>query len=333
MTRFDDLQSRIAQIGLEHHGKTILENARRNAPFITKTIREIGPDLRPALIISAGPSLYRQRILSRIRGFNGTIVASDGAYIQCLKAGIRPDWVVTIDPHPTRIVRWFGDPNYEEHHDEYWETQDLDRAFRNNSTAENAENIKLVDRFPAKLVICTTAPETVVSRTAAMDRYFFTPIVDPPAVGSLTAQLVGITKTPALNTGGTVGTACVLFASTILGSQDVAIVGADLGYYADTPLQETQEWLLLKDEPNIEELYPRVVGVGGVECYTSPTYFYYRQNLLDLLTANGDHLTNCSGHGILFGDSVTVKSIEEWMDDQTGTNRGAGDRGFLVSRR
>src|SRR6267142_98749 len=114
MTRFQELQSRIAEIGLEHHRETILENSHRNAPKIKHTIRDVDCDSRACLVVSAGPSLYRERILQRIGYFSGCIVATDGSYVQCLKAGIKPDWVVTIDPHPTRIVRWFGDSHFEE---------------------------------------------------------------------------------------------------------------------------------------------------------------------------------------------------------------------------
>jgi hypothetical protein len=113
--RFNELISRISQIGFEHHAETLLENSRRNVEIISResSIRDCRANHAMCLVISAGPSLYRQRIFARLAEarFTGSVVATDGAYIQCLKAGIKPDWVVTIDPHPTRIVRWFGDPN------------------------------------------------------------------------------------------------------------------------------------------------------------------------------------------------------------------------------
>lgn len=318
MTRFDDLQSRIAQIGLEHHGKTILANARRNAVHIIKTIRDVAPDTRPALVISAGPSLHKCGILARLSGFRGTIVASDGAYIQCLKAAIRPDWVVTIDPHPTRIVNWFGDTNYKENSSdlEYFQRQaDFDPRFRAAGAAENAENIKAVDEAASPIVICASAPQNVVERTAAFDRYFFTPLVDRPVVGSLTRQLVEVTKAPALNTGGTVGTAAYVFARHVLKSGNVAVVGFDFGYPEGTPLESTQEHDLLKDEPNIEEFYPARSGFWG-NGFTSPTYEFYLRNFLDL--TEGERIINCSGGGFLQGPNVTCMEIEEWMTSVSG---------------
>ena len=313
---FDETVASITQAGLEWHRETIIANSRRNAAHVQRTMRDISSDSRPCLVISAGPSLYREKICGRIasNSFAGNIIATDGAYIQCLKAGITPDWVITLDPHPTRMVRWFGDPDYSENskNDDYFTRQDLDVSFRANSIAQNAENIRLVDANPVKLAICTTAPANVVARTARMDRYWFAPLVDSPADDGLTRAIVKATGCPALNTGGTVGTAAWTFAHQVLGSGNIAIVGADLGYYLDTPLEQTQEWNMLKGEPNVTDLFP-VVDTPFGKCRTSPTYRFYRDGFLDLLAASGEGITNCSGHGTLHGNRVNIVSLEFWL--------------------
>ena len=299
-TRFQELQSRIARIGLEHHAQTILENSRSNAAQVRKTIRDCATDVRQCIVIGAGPSLYREHILPRIVGYRGTIVAAEGSYIQCIKAGIIPDWVITIDPSP-RIVRWFG----ERFEDDYFKRQDLDIGIR-----EEAENRRLIDENKVPLVICTSAPQNVVERTAAFDRYWFAPLVDSLAPDSLTRQMCEATGCPALNTGGTVGTAAYIFARQCLGTDNIAVVGMDFGYYADTPLEQTQEWNMLKDEPNVHDFYPVRNGHWGAG-YTSPTYAWYMQNFLDLL--DGDIVVNCSGGGFLRGPGVDCMEIEEWL--------------------
>ena len=299
-TRFQELQSRIAQIGLEHHAQTILENSRRNAAQVKATIADIAQDERPCLIVSAGPSLYRENILARVGGYTGSIVATDGAYIQCLKSEIVPDWIVTIDPSP-RIVRWFG----ERFEDDYFKRQDLDIGIR-----EEAENRRIIDENKAPLVICTSAPQNVVERTAAFDRYWFAPLVDSPIAGSITRQICESTGTAALNTGGTVGTAAYIFSRQILGATNISVVGMDFGYYADTPLEQTQEWNMLKDETDVHDLYPVRNGHWGAG-YTSPTYAWYMQNFLDLL--DGDSVVNCSGGGFLRGPGVECMDVEKWI--------------------
>ena len=67
---------------------------------------------------------------------------------KCLKSGIIPDYVLTLDPHPKRVVRWFGDYNFENNqlNDDYFARQDLDVDFRNNSIEQNLNNIELVNK-------------------------------------------------------------------------------------------------------------------------------------------------------------------------------------------
>lgn len=312
-SKFDALVSDIAAIGLEYHSQTLLENARRNARYIQRTVRDIQADLRPCLLVSAGPSLYRERILERVaqRGFSGSVVATDGAYIQCLKAGIVPDYVVTIDPHPTRMVRWFGDPDFERNlnGDDYFARQDLDIAMRSAGAAENQKNIALVDANLTKLAVSCTAAQNVVARTRSFDRYWFAPLVDSPDELGLTRQICHATGLPALNTGGTVGTASWVFAQHILRAARIAVVGMDFGYYLDTPLEKTQSWHMLKGDP---EMYPRMRGFWG-EHFTDPTYYWYRQNFLDLLEAADAQVTNCSEAGLLYGERVNCMGLDKWL--------------------
>lgn len=316
--RFHELVGQISQIGYDYHAQTILKNSSRNAAHVQRTIREVPQDLRRCVVVSAGPSLYRNRSLEKLAGFSGCVVATDGAYIRCLKSGIRPDWVVTIDPHPTRIVRWFGDPDWEEHskEDDYFSRQDLDVAFRQASKEINESNKSLVDKSASgtKLVAATVCSQALVQRVLAakFEIYWAVPLVDDPDSDGLTRKMCEATKAPALNTGGTVGTAAWAFAHQILGSKDIAVVGMDFGYPIERPLQETQEWNLLKDKPDVQDFYPKMLGVWG-ECYTSPTYWWYRQNFLDLLEAADARITNCTEGGLLFGDRVDCTSLESWL--------------------
>ena len=308
---FDEQVAAITQTGLDWHRETILRNSLRNAKFVERTLRDVPHDARPVLIVSAGPSLYREKILSRIGAFRGAIVATDGAYIQCIKAGITPDWVITLDPHPTRMVRWFGDPDLAENMngDDYFSRQDLDTEFRAENARQNEANIAQVDANPARLVIASTAPANVVARTRAMERYWFVPLVDAPCQGSLTRIMCAATECPALNTGGTVGTAAWAFAHQVLKAPDIAGVGWDFGYYAGTPLEQTQSWHMLGGD---QAMYPTREGAWG-EAFTDPTYAWYLQNFLDLLEAADAYVTNCSGAGLLTGKRVMCTDIESWL--------------------
>src|SRR5262245_17606095 len=128
---FSALVDKISGIGYELHRETLLRNARRNAPLALRSIKQLPladeRKRRAVIVVSAGPSVRRRRTIERLleSRFEGTIVAADGAYAACLRAGLVPDFVVTLDPHKTRMVRWFGDPRYAEHsaQDDYFERQ------------------------------------------------------------------------------------------------------------------------------------------------------------------------------------------------------------------
>jgi hypothetical protein len=87
----------------------------------------------------------------------------------------------------------------------------------------------------------------------------------------------------------------------------MAVVGMDFGYPIGTPLENTQEWKLTGGDP---DLYPQFPERGY---YSSPTYWWYRQNMLDLLEAADARITNCSGAGLLYGDRVDEMSLEAWL--------------------
>ena len=313
---FQTLVASLTQKGLEWHRETIIRNSLMNVPHITYTLRSVPEDPRPCLIISGGPSLYREGILSRVAKHSSpefTIVAADSAYVQCLRHDVLPDYVVTLDPHPTRMVRWFGDPELERNlnGDDYFDRQDLDVAFRANKESENARNMALVDSYRTPVVISSTSPPNVVKRTALHKRYWFAPLVDDPdEENSITRKICEATDLSAMNTGATVGVACWVFAHSILKSTNIAGVGWDFGYYLDTPLVETQSWHMLKGDLT---MYPRRKGHWG-DSYTDPTYAFYMQNFLDLLEANNARVTNCSSGGIFCGERVDCKTLEEWFD-------------------
>ena len=325
---FQKLLGEIPSIGLQWHADAIVENSKWNRQFISKSIKDVpkpqGDKAASAIVISAGPSLYKNNILARIKesGYRGSIIAIDGSYVRCIKAGLKPDYVLTLDPHPTRIVRWFGDPDFEQNlqGDDYFSRQDLDIAFRTNSIEENRRNIALVDRHGkgAKLIICSAAPRNVVERTrsVAFDAYWWAPLVDnPEQPDSLTRAMVRETGLPAMNTGGTVGTAAWVFALTVLKIPKIAVVGMDLGYYkADTTHFQTQTYYSLKKrvgEENIHEYFPEFTFPGtGEVFYTDPTYYWYKSNILDLIAASGTTVFNCTGGGTLIGPGVECVEVE-----------------------
>jgi len=329
---FSNVVHDIGGISLGLHGDALLLHAHENVSRITHTLRDVslpvGVKAESAVIISAGPSIHKQKSIKKLlsAGYKGTIVAVDGALVSCLKAGLMPDYVLTLDPHETRIVRWFGDPDIEKNteNDDYFQRQDLDVEFRNNLIEQNLVHIALVNQYGAKIkaVVASSAPPNVVRRIeeAEFDTYWWNPLVDNPAEqGSLTRQLYEINRLPCMNTGGTVGTAAWVFTSSILKIPKIALLGMDLGYYADLPYSMTQKYYELLDHlgttEGLEAHFPKFVyPLTGEEFYTDATYYWYRKNFLELLALSKCKTFNCTGGGVLFGDDLPCITLDSFLE-------------------
>lgn len=328
---FDEIVDAAALTGYAHHARTIIDRARANLPAITKSINDLpaltGEKAHSGIIISAGPSLHKQNSIQSIveSGYQGTIITVDGSYISCLKAGLIPDFVLTLDPHPTRVVRWFGDNDFEKNvgNDDYFKRQDLDVQFRNNTKKQNSDNIKLVNAMGhfSKGIVASTVAQNVVKRIkeAKLDDYWWNPLMDDPQKpDSLTRTIYDMNKKPCLNTGGTVGTAAWVFAHSILKLPNIAVVGMDYGYYRETTYQQTQtyyELLLHLDDPkDIDQCFVDMeFPLTGETFFTDPTYFWYRRNFLDLLKNSQAKTFNCTEAGTLFGDNIECIRLGDFL--------------------
>ena len=329
---FDKIVNEIEDVGKKWHTSNLLENIEYNSQFVEKTIKDLpaleGDEKERSIIISAGPSLRKTGALKKIKqsNFKGSLVAIDGSLVACLEEGIIPDYVLTLDPHPTRIVRWFGDKNLEENtkNDDYFTRQDLDVDFRKNAIIKNNRNIEMIDEhaYKMKLIICSSAPKNVLERAkeAGFDLYWWHPLVDNPNdPNSLTRKFYNIKKLPCFNTGGTVGTAAWVFASSILKTKEIGLLGMDLGYYKDTPYEMTQTYYELikhlNTSENIEECFQEFTfPLNGEKYYTDPTYYWYRRNFLQLLNqAKYSKSFNCTEGGTLFGPDIECQTLLDFL--------------------
>ncbi|MEQ8352761.1 MAG: DUF115 domain-containing protein [Leptospiraceae bacterium] len=327
---FQKLVQSISEIGEGFHREKILSNVRNNIGQIEKSLKELpapaGAKLKSGIILSAGPSLKETNAIQRIldSGYDGSIISVDGAYVACLEKGLIPDYVLCLDPHATRIVRWFGDPDIEENSrgDDYFERQDLNIDFRLDKLGKNQSSIDLVNENAPRTtaIIATTVHSTVTNRLkqAGFDIYWWHPLVDDPLrEHSITKQMYDMRKLPCFNTGGTVGTAAWVFANSILGIENIGVTGMDYGYRSDTPIEETQtyyELMLHKDSREISDYFINFTfPLNGKECYTDPTYYWYRENFLQLLNRQNNDIFNCSEAGTLFGDHVTCISLQDFL--------------------
>lgn len=329
------------RITLDRIGKTGLENAKRNLRHIDqgkslKSLRDIHPGQGDkAIVIAAGPSLHRTDVAAKLMKyrFKGAVITTDSAMRYCLRHGIIPDLVVTLDPHPKRIVRWFGDPGFSKHdleEDDYFSRQDMDPAFQDEIRV-NEEILELLDKYGRgiRLALSTSASEAVVNRAVeiGMEIFWWNPMYDDPDdTDGITMRLYRTNGLPCVNAGGNVGSACWMMAHAVLGKRRVAVTGMDLSYYAGTPYKNTQyyrEAVDLVGEDNLDSLYIPIKNPHLDQWfYSDPAYMWYRQCLLEMV-ADADCVTyNCTEGGILFGNGIHFVPLHGFlsMDDESSVD-------------
>ncbi len=326
------LVARMPRLTMDRNAEAILANVRRNSELKDRgrslaALRGAGLGAGDrAIVIAAGPSIKRLDPAKDLReaGFRGATIATDSAIAYCLRSGIVPDLVVSLDPHPTRIVRWLGDPALTAEHlstDSYFRRQDMDTRFADELGA-NLEILALLDRHgpDMRIALCTSASEAVVSRVmeTGMEIYWWNPMLDDPdEPGSLTIKIFEANGLPCLNAGGNVGTACWMMAQAVIGKKVVGVTGMDFSYFEGTPYEHTQYYHEIVDlvgEENLQSVFMRVHNPHtNTWFYTDPAYMWYREAFLELSADAGCRTVNCTGSGILFGGNVEFLPLADFL--------------------
>jgi hypothetical protein len=312
---------RVAAVGLA--------NAEVNQPRIRRSILDLGAqelgEGDAAIVVGAGPSLYRRRSLERLRaaGFPGAVVATDGALGACLRSGIVPNLVVSVDPHPERIVRWFGDSALTAAGaDDYFRRQEMDPVHRVDEVAANRALVELVDRHGPglKLAVATSAAPAVVDRCekAGMELYWWNPMYDDyEAAESVSRRLHRANGLPCLNGGGNVGTSAWVLAHAVLGKRRVGLIGMDFSYPPGTPHANTQYY------PELVEMFGDRVTQAYVHIdnpylserwFCDPAYYWFRDVFLEMAREADCVTSNCSEGGILFGPGVEFTTLDGFLE-------------------
>lgn len=321
----------IAENTLRLRAPAGIENARHNLAYIQRSVLDLRADLdvigRTAVVVAAGPSLRRQKIIPRLKALptRPLVVCCDGALATCLRDGVVPDVVVSVDPDPHRIVRWFGDPKLNERpEDDYFRRQDLDVEFRENEQSLNQEVIELVNRYGPRIraALSTSAAPDVTQRCveSGMRVFWWNPLYDDwTQAESYTRKAFELTGGIPCMTGlGHCGGAAWVLAHAALGCKRIAIVGMDLGYPVGTSVVNTQYFEYVRHLPleQAEQFLLRIENPHTGEAYlTDPVYYWYRESFLDAARQTDSVTVNCSEEGVLFGDGVRWARLEQFAED------------------
>ena len=278
-----------------------------------------------AIVVGGGPSLKLNNQIKTIKNYQNKsiIIACDGSLYYLLRNNIIPDLTITLDPHPTRIIRWFGDKKLNKKKlisDDYFARQDLDHAF-NNQLAANKKIIKLFDKFASRLniAICTSSSPAVVKRlvNSKAKLYWWNPLLDDPKnVRSLSRKLYIKNNLPLINTGGNVASAAWMIADSVLCLKKIALVGMDFGYYSNTPYKKTQYYdslIKIADYKDLHLFYKKIYNPFLKKYFfTDHAYLWYRNCFLEMVQQTSSKTTNCTGGGILFGKKIAWKTLNSF---------------------
>ena len=327
------LASRLGHATFERIAELGLANADANRPFIAHSVLELADAPLgcgdAAIVVGAGPSLHRRKSLERIRAarFPGTIVVADGALGACLRAGVVPHVVVSVDPHAERMVRWFGDPDLAAPPaDDYFRRQEMDPTMAADEIAANRALVRLVDDAGPRIAasLATSVAPAVVGRCtkAGMPTYWWNPMYDDyEAPDSVSRRLYETNALPCLNGGGNVGTAAWVLAHAVLGRRRLALVGIDFGYPAGTPYERTQYYPELRElfGDDFVRAYVHVDTPLGERWFCDPAYWWFRDVFLEMVHDADAETVNCTEGGILFGDGVPMVPLDDFLAKTSGT--------------
>lgn len=321
------IASRLASATFERVAELGLANAELNGVRVRHSLLDLadGPlgSSESAVVIGAGPSLSRRQSVERLArsGFGGTIVATDGALGAALRGGVVPHVVVSVDPHPARIVRWFGDPALvAPPADDYFRRQEMDPPHASDELGANAALVALVDAQGPRIraALATSVAPAVADRCekAGMTLFWWNPLYDdyerPESVSRRLHEANGL---PCLNGGGNVGTSAWVIAHAVLRKRRVALLGFDLSYPPEQPPSRTQYYPELREllGDRFEEAFIHLENPDGEVWFCDPAYYWFRQVFLEMAKEADCETVNCTEGGLLFGPGIARASLEGFV--------------------
>ena len=267
-------------------------NIKQNMSAIDESIDVI--DLKAVkdthvLIIGNGQS-YKDH-LDDIKKFQGVVMCCEINLVPLLKAGILPDYMMSIDGE-NLLCKYLEDPIIAEYADQI------------TGIFSSTVHPKILDLWPGKMA-------------------FVTPWLDDMAdLRSITKVMQMFTKKTVMLTGGNVGS-FMWFVAAFLGAKSIAMIGLDFAYpLATTPyLSDTHGWEMLKNFPKEEILkhYCKKTTPSGISVITETTFDTMAGGLISWIRSKPEiytiQLSECS---IVTGDGIKLVSFDDYLEEQEG---------------
>ena len=287
-----------------------MSNFSENLPLIKegKTLRELIPNGDPqgrAIVVGRGPSVFSHKHLELLKDSNyeGIVIATDGMLIECLKAGVVPDYVTSVDGSPV-CEKWYNNPLVKEH------------ATKITS------------------VLCTQVSPKVtklVVDAGFKGPYWFVPtsdrVTDKDSITRVQLLMTCGERNSngqiSMDCGGNVGAASWVLAWTILRRKEICLIGFDYGYPENMPLSDS--YYYDKTVESIGSLHAKTFYEKVFHPYfktfswIDPAFKSYRQSFSDMLMACPDNITtyNCTEGGVLYLEPfLKCAYFKDWLSEE-----------------
>jgi len=260
-----------------------------------------------SIVIGGGPSVKEKNHLEKLADsdYQGSIVCTDRMLVPCLENGITPKkfpnfHVLTMDPYEITI------------------------KFYNHKIIEEYSN-----GISAIMSTCTIHETIELCKNNGLEIYWFHPLIDDyrkmSSVNKLMNMMTKSDKNPkgfsALQTGGNVGCFSWIFSWAVLGCSPISLIGINMGYPANTPLENTQHYDQILnhfdgEKSKVGERYRKVFNEDLKEyALLDPVFDFYREAFLDLIprTPSWVKTINATEGGSLFGERITSMKFSDFL--------------------
>jgi hypothetical protein len=261
-----------------------------------------------SIVIGGGPSIKEKNHLQKLADsdYRGSIVCTDRMLVPCLENGITPKkfpnfHVLTMDPYEITV------------------------KFYNHKIIEEYS-----DGISAIMSTCTIHETIELCKNNGLEIYWFHPLIDDyRKISSINKLMNMMTKSdknpkgyPGLQTGGNVGCFSWIFSWAILGCSPIGLIGLNMGYPGNTPLEKTQHYDQILnhfdgDETKVGQRYRKIFNKDlNEEALLDPVFDFYREAFLDLIvrTPQWVKTINATEGGSLFGNRIQNIKFSEFLE-------------------
>lgn len=249
---------------------------------------------KPAIVIGAGPSLYDNAShtnhleLIKEKKFDGPILIADRVLEPCLKYGIG-DYNCVVDGSE-KICQFFDNDTVRNYHG------DMKGIFATST------HKKVVDAWLNRI-------------------YFFVPSIPQEILPNATSLMADFTGNSDINAGGNCGMLAWNMAAW-MGCKEIAMVGMDLSYKTNTPIEQTQaydQYLRCLGKDRVHEAFTQ----GRHPFFKTPyridnIYQTFKTTALIWIKAFKERGTcttyNCTEGGSLYGDGIESMYLKEFLE-------------------